>query len=176
MRRRRAPTEAERVLWQSVIRDVRPLDPAVQLPAPLSEPAPAPPAEITAPPPPPTKDQVKRPGTVDRPTLDRLKRGRVEVEARIDLHGMDQRAAFAALLGFVDMSVRTGRRAILVITGKGAVSQGGGVLRRNAPQWLMSSPLASKILAIAPAHVRHGGEGAFYVLLRRTRSRSEPTP
>jgi DNA-nicking Smr family endonuclease len=100
----------------------------------------------------------------------RVKRGKIDVDGRIDLHGMDQRAAFATLLGFVETSSRAGRRALLVITGKGPAAQGGGVLRRNVPGWLMASPLASRILAIEPAHLRHGGEGAFYVLLRRRRS------
>ena len=106
---------------------------------------------------------------MDQPTLERLKRGRIDIEGRIDLHGMDQRAAFAALLGFIDTSIRQGRRAVLVITGKGAVSQGGGVLRRNAPQWLMASQFGPRILAIASAPLRPGGDGAFYVLLRRAR-------
>jgi len=109
------------------------------------------------------------PGGIDGATMTRLKRGKVIVDARIDLHGMDQRSAFATLLGFVDTSSRAGRRALLVITGKGSVTQGGGVLRRNVPAWLMASPLAGRILAIEPAHLRHGGEGAFYVLLRRKR-------
>jgi DNA-nicking Smr family endonuclease len=110
-----------------------------------------------------------KPGGVDGATLTRVKRGKIEVDARIDLHGMDQRAAFATLLGFVETSSRAGRRALLVITGKGPASKGGGVLRRNVPGWLMASPLAARILAIEPAHLRHGGEGAFYVLLRRRR-------
>jgi DNA-nicking Smr family endonuclease len=111
----------------------------------------------------------RAPGGVDRGTVERLRRGRVAVDGRIDLHGMDQRAAFAALMGFVETSSRAGKRALLVITGKGALSEGGGVLRRNAPSWLMASPLAGRILTIEPAHIRHGGGGAFYVLLRRKR-------
>jgi DNA-nicking Smr family endonuclease len=109
-----------------------------------------------------------RPGGVDGATVERLKRGQVAVEGRIDLHGMDQRAAFAALMGFIETSSRGGRRAVLVITGKGAI--GGGVLRRNVPNWLLASPLASRILTVQPAHTRHGGDGALYVLLRRKRS------
>jgi DNA-nicking Smr family endonuclease len=92
----------------------------------------------------------------------------VSLDGRIDLHGMDQRTAFAALMGFIDVALRQDRRTVLVITGKGP-SGAGGVLRRNAPDWLKSSPMASRILAITPAHARHGGEGAFYVMLRRKR-------
>ena len=133
-------------------------------------PAPEPSTAVDTPAFQPTPSQiVSRPGGIDGATLMRVKRGKIEVDGRIDLHGMDQRAAFATLLGFVETSSRAGRRALLVITGKGPVSQGGGVLRRNVPGWLMASPLAPRILAIEPAHLRHGGEGAFYVLLRRRR-------
>ena len=168
MARRRSPTQAERALWGVATRDVRPLDPTAILPVfpPLPEPDPVPPPIVVA----ATAPAIARaPGGVDRVTVERLKRGQVAVEARIDLHGMDQRAAFASLMGFVETSSRAGRRALLIITGKGAPREGGGVLRRNAPNWLMASPLAGRILTIQPAHTRHGGEGAFYVLLRRRR-------
>ena len=72
-------------------------------------------------------------------------------------------------MGFIESASRAGKRAVLVITGKGALADGGGVLRRNAPNWLMASPLAGRILTIQPAHTRHGGDGAVYVLLRRKR-------
>jgi hypothetical protein len=168
MARWRTPTQAERALWGVATRNVTPLDPAVVIPItpPQPEPAPIPepvaPARISAP--------ARPPGPIDRATVERMKRGRVNVEARIDLHGMDQRAAFASLMGFIETASRAGRRAVLVITGKGAVSEGGGVLRRNAPNWLMASPLAVRILTIQPAHTRHGGDGAFYVLLRRKKA------
>jgi DNA-nicking Smr family endonuclease len=151
------------------MRDVRPIDLRVAL---LSVPeAPEPASTIVAAVPLPSPSPViSKTGVVDGATLMRVKRGKIEVDGRIDLHGMDQRAAFATLLGFVETSSRAGRRALLVITGKGPISQGGGVLRRNVPSWLMASPLASRILAIEPAHLRHGGEGAFYVLLRRRRT------
>ena len=170
MPRWRTPTQAEKALWGAATRDVRPLDPALVLPipAPIAEPMPAAerigPLSVSA----PTAPRV--PGSVDRGTVERLKRGQFVVEGRIDLHGMDQRAAFAALLGFVDTAIRGGKRALLVITGKGAGADGGGVLRRSAPNWLMASPLAGRILTIQPAHIRHGGDGAFYVLLRRKRA------
>jgi DNA-nicking Smr family endonuclease len=167
MARRRSPTAAERALWGAAMRDVRPLDPTVTLPVfpPPAGPEPVPRIVVPA----PVPASPRAPGGVDRATVERLKRGQVNVEARIDLHGMDQRTAFASLVGFVETSSRAGRRALLVITGKGPVSDGGGVLRRNAPNWLMSSPLAGRILTIQPAHTRHGGEGAFYLLLRRKR-------
>ena len=165
--RRRTPTQAEKALWGVATRDVRPLDPqpALPIPVPLPDPVPAPetvvPLSVSAP------IAPRVPGSVDRATVERLKGGQVVVDGRIDLHGMDQRTAFAALMGFVDTASRSGKRALLVITGKGALADGGGVLRRNAPNWLMASPLAGRILTIQPAHIRHGGGGAFYVMLRR---------
>ena len=170
MARWRAATQAERALWGVAMRGVRPLSPNSVLPVfpPLPEPAPA--AEIIASLPVSGPAPTRIPGAVDRATVERMKRGQVNVEARIDLHGMDQRAAFASLMGFIETSSRAGRRAVLVITGKGAISGGGGVLRRNAPNWLMSSPLAGRILTIQAAHTRHGGDGAFYVLLRRKKA------
>jgi DNA-nicking Smr family endonuclease len=157
-------------LWGAATRDVRPLDPKLTLPipAPAPELPPAPPNLV--PPPVSAPQPLRVPGGVDRATVERLKRGQVAVEGRIDLHGMDQRAAFAALMGFVDTSSRAGKRALLVITGKGALADGGGVLRRNAPSWLTASPLAGRILTIQPAHIRHGGDGAFYVMLRRKKA------
>jgi DNA-nicking Smr family endonuclease len=172
MARRRAATDAERALWALAMRDVRRLDPeahpiaSVEPTVEGQQPEPSIPAVETAADPP---RKAQRPGPVDRMTLERLRQGNVSVDGRIDLHGMDQRQAFAALMGFLENSVRSGRRSLLVITGKGALSQGGGVLRRNVPQWLMASPFSRRILTIAAAHTRHGGEGALYVILRKAR-------
>ncbi len=168
-RPRRVATKAEKALWSTVVRDVRPLEGGV---APQSDSAPDPvssPTPAIAESPPAAAPGPRRPGPVDLATLARLKRGQVSLDGRIDLHGMDQRAAFAALMVFIDISLRRERRTVLVITGKGAA--GGGVLRQSAPDWLKSSALGPRILAITPAHVRHGGDGAFYVMLRRKQSR-----
>ncbi len=173
MARRRAPTEAERALWGAAMRDVKPLDPTAVLPVFPPLPTIAEPSEIaTAPRLPAASIRRSAPGGVDRATVERLKRGQVNVEARIDLHGLDQRAAFAALMGFIETSSRIGRRSILVITGKGAIGE--GVLRRNLSGWLMASPFAGRILTIQQAHTRHGGDGAFYVVLRRKRLGPNP--
>jgi DNA-nicking Smr family endonuclease len=147
------------------MKDVRPLDSTSVLPIfpPFPELPPTQESPRLSPKPPPP--QPRAPGGVDRATVERLKRGQINIEARIDLHGLDQRQAFADLMCFIEASTSADRRAILVITGKGAV--GGGVLRRNVPGWLMSSPLAGRILTVQQAHPRHGGNGALYVLLRR---------
>lgn len=106
---------------------------------------------------------------IDRRTADRLRRGRLAIEARLDLHGRYQDDAHRALNEFVVASAGAGRRVLLVITGKGRVSEGGGVLRRNVPHWLRLAPCAPHVLAVVPAQPQHGGSGALYVMLRRKR-------
>ncbi len=104
---------------------------------------------------------------LDRGTEKRLKAGDIPIERRIDLHGMTQAAAHAALDRFVRQAARDGLRLLLVITGKGNASE--GVLRRAVPRWLISGEHAATVLRTAPAQTRHGGEGALYVLMRRKR-------
>jgi DNA-nicking Smr family endonuclease len=97
----------------------------------------------------------------------RLSRGREAVAARIDLHGLTQDAARAALTRFVARSAEEGWRAVLVITGKGV--GGDGVLRRRVPDWLAEPPIRAYVAGVSEAHRRHGGEGALYVALKRRR-------
>ena len=110
-----------------------------------------------------------------------MRKGQVEPDARIDLHGMTAERAHAALTAFVANSHTAGRRCVLVITGKGGrrfrdaedldgfggARDGMGVLRRLAPEWLASPPLSGFVATVAPAHIRHGGDGALYVYLRK---------
>lgn len=100
------------------------------------------------------------------------------VEATLDLHGMNQREAHERLHWFLTAARETGKRTVLVITGKGKRQGSGlahwlatepGVLRRKLPEWLSLSPLRDIVLDFCPAKVRHGGEGAFYILLKRKR-------
>lgn len=104
---------------------------------------------------------------IDRANAERLKRGRYEIEARLDLHGMTQSEAHHTVTGFVAASQAAGRRCVLVITGRGNL--GSGVLRSAVPRWLAEPELRRHLLGIAPAQPRHGGAGALYVLLRRVR-------
>ncbi len=114
-----------------------------------------------------------RPGAspgLDKRIALRLKRGQLKVEARIDLHGLTQSEAHAALNHFIADSYQAGRRCVLVITGKGSVRDpGGGVLRQMTPRWLNQAALRRKVLALEQAQARHGGGGALYVLLKRQR-------
>jgi DNA-nicking Smr family endonuclease len=130
------------------------------------------PAPVAGPVLPPQPADVTARGSlagIDRRTADRLRRGRLAIEARLDLHGSFQDDAHRALNDFIQRSAASRRRVVLVITGKGRISEGGGVLRRNVPQWLRMAPCAPHVLAIVPAQPQHGGSGALYVMLRRKR-------
>jgi DNA-nicking Smr family endonuclease len=104
---------------------------------------------------------------IDRANAERLKRGRHDIEARLDLHGLTQSEAHRALARFVASSQAAGRRCVLVITGRGRL--GSGVLRSEVPRWLDEPGLRGHLLGIAPAQPQHGGAGALYLLLRRRR-------
>ncbi|MBK1696870.1 Smr/MutS family protein [Rhodovibrio salinarum] len=138
------------------------------------QPKPAPPRPQPTPPIQPKKpaDPGVTPGRlhgVDRRTADRLKRGRLEIDGRIDLHGMTRAAAQDALTNFVLSAADRGQRCVLVITGKGTFSGGVGVLKQEVPKWLNMSPLRERIVAVNEAQPKHGGGGALYVLLKRKR-------
>lgn len=112
---------------------------------------------------------------LDRRTAQRLQRGQLAVEGRLDLHGMTQKQAYAALLRFVLASRNLNRRLVLVVTGKGwnpeaaRPEEAVGVLRRSVPRWLETAPFTEHVAAVRDAHPRHGGSGALYVMLRRSR-------
>ncbi|MFN0113569.1 MAG: Smr/MutS family protein [Paracoccaceae bacterium] len=115
---------------------------------------------------------------MDRAVFREMARGKAAPEARIDLHGMTVAEAHIHLTAFLFRSHQRGLRLVLVITGKGRAGDGGGTLqgnpsrgalRRQVPHWLAMAPLAPMILQSVPAHRRHGGEGAFYVYLRRAK-------
>ncbi len=109
---------------------------------------------------------------MDKRTAMRLRRGQIDIDGRIDLHGMTQQEAHGNLSDFIRYSAGAGRRCLLVITGKGTGKGGlGGVLRAQLPSWLNSPELRPLILAFAPAQPRDGGGGAFYVYLRKRRDR-----
>jgi DNA-nicking Smr family endonuclease len=117
----------------------------------------------------PSFQHGKAPG-LDRKTQTRMRRGQVQLESRIDLHGMTQTIAHRALLNFLERAYHEGRRSVLVITGKGLSPDGEiGVLRRAVPAWLNEPPMSTWIKGFDYAARQHGGEGALYVLIRRRR-------
>lgn len=183
-------TPEERALWDHVAASVKPRRRKV---AAAPKPA-ARPAEPVAPPAPAAAKPAKRRAAVLKPLgkteapailrpatdpfdttgLDgkragKLRKGELEIEARIDLHGLTLAPAHAALGDFILTSRARDLRVVLVITGKGDGK--GGALKRLVPLWLRETPLAGAIAALSPAHARHGGTGAIYVYLRRRRVR-----
>lgn len=92
-----------------------------------------------------------------------LSLGDVVIEGRLDLHGLTESEAHEQLLVFIEAAFGRSKRLVLVITGKG----GEGVLRANMPRWCDVPPLDECVLAVRAAAPHHGGEGAYYVLLRK---------
>ncbi|WP_282604743.1 Smr/MutS family protein [Pelagibius sp. Alg239-R121] len=106
---------------------------------------------------------------LDRRNAERLKRGKMVIEATLDLHGMSQVQAQSALGRFIQRSEAGGLRCVLVITGKGLAKESGGVLRNQVPNWLNDAGNRERIVAFNYAQQGHGGTGALYVLLKRRR-------
>ena len=105
---------------------------------------------------------------VDRRLAERLKRGRLPIQSSLDLHGLTQAEAHAAVEGFIARAADRGLRTVLIVTGKGR-RDGGGILKTALPRWLNEASLRGHVLALAEARPEHGGAGALYVLLRRRR-------
>lgn len=178
--RRRSLSEEERALWESVARQVKPLRKTPRLgkaaaanadDAP-NRPAPSPRPVSSHQPPKPSKPAMPALAPLGRRERSKLSRGRSEIDARLDLHGMTQSRAHRALLGFLHNAHRDGHTFVLVITGKGKAGSGEaerGVLRRQVPQWLSSPELRALVVGFEAAHIGHGGEGALYVRIRRAR-------
>ncbi len=111
---------------------------------------------------------------VDRATANRLHRGRMAIEKRLDLHGLNRSEAHIALIRFVEQAYAEHRRCLLVITGKGQRSpethgERAGVLKSLLPLWLNEPGMRKLLLAYDHATREHGGDGAFYLLLKRRR-------
>lgn len=169
-------------LWRSVTETIKPLRSRNKNAAPISVPAEPPPqpalpirqriqrTPLPAAPSLPNLSPGRTPG-MDRRTADRLQRGRLTVEDRLDLHGMTQAQAHRSLIGFIEHGHAAGLRTVLVITGKGRSDggEGGGVLRAAVPRWLNEAALRPLILAFHPARPADGGAGALYVRLKRRR-------
>jgi DNA-nicking Smr family endonuclease len=179
-RGRRGLSEEERTLWESVARQVKPLRKKPTKPA-ISQPVEPPVAKPAASPRVLAPLKVSKAGKPGAPPLvplgrrerTRLSRGKSEIDARLDLHGMTQMRAHRALLGFLQRAHREGLTFVLVITGKGSadgLEPERGVLRRQVPQWLSMPEFRSLVVGFDEAHIGHGGEGALYVRVRRSRS------
>jgi DNA-nicking Smr family endonuclease len=164
-------SDEDRVLWNLVARSTKPLKgkravdvpelPPVSMEEAVDMVAPKPAVSPVARP----KQSVSH--AFDKPTHEKLAKGRLPIEGRVDLHGMSQEQAYALLLSFLHRAHAGGVRYVLVITGKGSSSGGEGVLRRAVPAWLSTAPFRSLVSSHDHAARNHGGAGALYVRLRR---------
>ena len=182
-RRKRALSEEEHALWESVAKQIRPLrkkpraakaaavlsDSGTDAVKPVAPPKPLSPAEMARAPKLPSAAPPLAP--LGRRERSQLSRGRKQIDARLDLHGMTQTRAHRALFGFLQRAHGEGLTFVLVITGKGkmGVESERGVLRRQVPQWLGQPEFRSLVVGFEEAHIGHGGEGALYVRIRRSR-------
>lgn len=179
-RRGRRVSQDEVALFRHAMRDATPVNGRMHGPSadePMarhaSTPAPGSPARTAAPPIGPAKRlpelRVGEAADLDRRTMDRLRRGQLRVEARLDLHGHTQDEAQSALIDFLRRAQIAGKRCVVVITGRGRMGQGGGVLRSQTPRWLNLPSLRPMVLGFATAQPKDGGAGAMYVLLKKRR-------
>ena len=180
-RRKRALSEDDRALWETVAKHVKPLRKKPRLPKLLPSmsaagPVGAPPAASSRPAAPmhipkPTKPAMPPLVPLGRRERSRLSRGRSEIDARLDLHGMTQSRAHQALYLFLQRSHSEGHAFVLVITGKGISGESErGVLRRQVPHWLSLPEFRSLVVGFEEANIGHGGAGALYVRIRRSRA------
>lgn len=179
------PPVADFHLWDEVKASVTPLRPARISDSPL----PLPPASTPKPKPiriiaMPSYQSLGAPGfqpvfpSIEPRLKRKLQRGRVEIDGTLDLHGMRQDEAQAALRRYVTARAARGDRTILVITGKGLKKVDGdatriverGVLRSMLPIWLSAPDIAPLVAGWDVSHQSHGGEGAYYVRLKRERA------
>jgi DNA-nicking Smr family endonuclease len=173
----------ERVLWTTITKSITPLHKALPEPEAPDDDEPLPqrksaktaaPARAFPPAPAPAAKPSPPPlAPLGRKMRQRVARGREAIDARFDLHGLTQAEAHAALSRFLHAASARGARLVLIITGKGRASGGGGVLRRQVPMWLGLPEFRDLVVGFEDAHLAHGGEGALYVRLRRRRSADE---
>jgi DNA-nicking Smr family endonuclease len=181
-RRKRALSEEEHALWESVAKQIKPLrkKPRAAKAPTAPDPQPAAAAKPAAPPPPSVRTaRIAKPAPPAVPPLaplgrrerSQLSRGRKEIDARLDLHGMTQTRAHRALSGFLQRAHEDGLTFVLIITGKGKMGSESerGVLRRQVPLWLNLPEFRTLVVGFEEAHIGHGGEGALYVRIRRSR-------
>lgn len=177
-------------LWRQVAESTKPLPgKTVRQSEPPATPKPPPPRAAPAPAAQKTAQhqavpalpelETGRAAGLDRRTAERLRRGQLPIDGRLDLHGWTQDEAHRALSSFIESAHAAGQRCLLVITGKGGRAKtddpygrdgaAPGVLRTAVPNWLNQPSLRPLILGFAGAQPKHGGGGAFYVLLKRKR-------
>ena len=115
---------------------------------------------------------------IDKKKLSLLKRGKLQPEFILDLHGMNTVIAKKKSIEFIKSNYLDGKRLLLIITGKGKSTRTSfienenqiGIIRKSLKSWLYESDIRTKILGIVSSHINHGGEGAFYIYLKKNKS------
>ena len=115
---------------------------------------------------------------IDKKKLNLLKRGKLQPEYILDLHGMNTVIAKKKSIEFIKYNYLNGKRLLLIITGKGKstrtsfIENGNqiGIIRKSLKSWLYESEMRIKILGIVSSHINHGGEGAFYIYLKKNKN------
>jgi DNA-nicking Smr family endonuclease len=177
MKRRVKLSDDELALWAYVAQSVKPL-PGKRMPH--FERSLEPTKAVLAPPPlimsmavvEATKPSLKPLATMERRLRQRVSRGQAPIQGIIDLHGLRQEEAHRALLSFIHRKHLEGASVVMVITGKGSISSEGsarGILKRMVPHWLADPGLRRYVIGYEDAAHHHGGTGALYVRIRRTR-------
>jgi DNA-nicking Smr family endonuclease len=175
-------TAEEEALFRAAMADAKPIERRTPPPADSAMPVPpaipksiqrrraqpAPPPATPRPPPKPVLEAGKA-ADLDRRTMDKLRKGRLRPQGHLDLHGLTADRALRALNAFLADAQQHDKRCVLVITGKGSMKDGGGVIRRELPSWLNAPGNRARVLGFAGAQPADGGGGAFYVLLKRRR-------
>lgn len=166
MKRRPLKPEEER-LWRHVTQDITTLTTTTALPplhyhtppvrSRLKHYSPVSPVLSVSP-------QATVPQIPDHNWQQKLRRGRVRPEGKLDLHGMTREQAFQKLHRYIDIARTRGKRVVLVVTGKGS-----GILKREVPMWLSQGELGQQIVSFYSAGQADGGEGALYVVLKKVK-------
>jgi DNA-nicking Smr family endonuclease len=165
--RRRDVNDEEAALFRDALKDARPMRRKAATPEPVKAigrvkmPKPV---DIITPPPKPPVFAAGATTEIGGHREAHFRKGKLEPEARLDLHGYTQDAAYKELFRFVTRARALDQRVVLVITGKA------GVLHTLLPRWLAEADFRGLVVGASPAHVRHGGNGAFYVALKRNRA------
>jgi len=124
---------------------------------------------------------------LSRRDVKKISKGDVQIEGKLDLHGSTKNHSYKNLLAFIEEGVIQGKKCLLVVTGKGGqrfsqtnsiptsqrkhedFNNGSGILKNAVPEWLTSPPLNHYVASFREAHAAHGGDGAYYVMLRRVK-------
>jgi DNA-nicking Smr family endonuclease len=173
MSSKRGLSDDEIEVWTTITRSIKPLKrqrrvEKAEPPAPPTARKAAVKSAVSRPPRTPAAPEKRVPAPppvapLSRREKQRVARGHDRIDARLDMHGHTQDEAHGALLRFLRGASAGEKKLVLVITGKS------GVLRRQVPLWLGTAEFRPLVISTDVAAIKHGGDGAFYIRVRRGR-------